>query len=75
MILYTPILLGVLGIILIQYIEKGKVMVLQNKQKVSSQWQYKKIIQKLEDFLESKLLQNIPTGNDAKKIEKKIILQ
>jgi hypothetical protein len=48
-------------------------MVLQNKQKVSSQWQYKKIIQKLEDFLESKLLQNIPTGNDEKKIEKKII--
>jgi len=48
-------------------------MVLQNKQKVSSQWQYKKIIQKLEDFLESKLLESIPTGNDAKKIEKKII--
>ncbi len=48
-------------------------MVLQNKQKVTSQWQYKKIIQKLEDFLETKLLQNIPSGNDTKKLERKII--
>jgi hypothetical protein len=48
-------------------------MVLQNKQKVTSQWQYKKIIQKLEDFLETKLLQSIPSGNDKKKLEQKII--
>ena len=48
-------------------------MVLQNKQKVTSQWYQKRIIQKLEDFLESKLLESIPTGNNEKKIEKKII--